>query len=159
MEPIVLSDSVAQKLFRTYGAGIEEEGKIQIHPLEALYFLERGKLQLEGETFDSLSEKIKKEDKLAEEKYAVLKFLRQNGYITKPSFADEPWMRVYRKGFRPGEDRTHYLLKIVGKGWHPEMGEIVADMKRAAEVRKEAVYALVQNGKPLFFKIMRTSFD
>ncbi|VVB98373.1 tRNA-splicing endonuclease [uncultured archaeon] len=159
MEPISVSDAASVELFRKYGAGVEEGGKVKLHPLEALYFIERGKLKLEGETFDSLMAKVAKEDKLAGEKYAILKHLRQNGYILRPSFADEPWLRVYRKGFRPGEDRTQYLLKVVEAGWQPPVEELMADMKKAAEVRKELVYAIVQNGKPLFFKTVRTSFD
>lgn len=159
MEPIILQGQEAAELFRKYGAGAEEGGKIKIHPLEALYFLERGKLKLENETSCSLMGKIKNADELAGEKYSILKYLRANGYITRPSFANEPWMRVYRKGFRPGEDRTQYLLKIVKKGWKPELEEMLADMKKAAEVRKELVYAIAGNGKPAFFRVSRTSFD
>ncbi len=159
MEPIIISDLKAIELFRKYGAGIEENTKIKIHPLEALYFLERGKLTLENETFDSLFAKAKNEDTLAEEKYIILKHLRQNGYILRLSFTNEQWMRIYRKGFRPGEDRTQYLLKIVRYNWHPKLEELIDDMKKAAEVRKELVYAIVQKEKPTFFKIARTNFD
>ncbi|MEW6528485.1 MAG: hypothetical protein AB1391_01205 [Candidatus Micrarchaeota archaeon] len=158
MEPIVISDSKAIELFRRYGAGIMENEKIKIHPIEALYFIERGKLTLENETFDSLLAKIKNEDALAEEKYAVLKHLRQNGYILRVSFLNEPWMRVYRKGFRPGEDRTQYLLKIVSNTWHPKLKELIDDIKKAAQVRKELIYVLVQKEKPSFFKVTKFSF-
>ena len=159
MEPIVVSDSKAIELFRKYGAGEEENGKVKIHPLEALYFMERGKLALEGETFASLLAKLKKEDGLAGEKYSILKHLRQNGYILRPSYAAEDWLRVYRKGFRPGEDRTQFLLRVVEIGWQPKLQELAADLKKAAEVRKELVYAYVENGKAQFFKTVRTSFD
>ncbi len=159
LQPITISDSEAGELFRKYGAGTEQGGKIRIHPLEALYFIERNRLELKDETFASLMEKIKKEDALAGEKYAILRHLRQNGYITRPSFAGEPWLRVYRKGFRPGEDRAQYLLKIVKKGWSPGLEELLEDMKTAAEARKELVYALARDEKPLFFRIGRTSFD
>lgn len=159
MKPITIPDSKAEELFRIYGAGTQEDGKIVIDPLEALYFIEKKKLAIDGETFDSIFAKARAEDALAEEKYAVLKQLRQNGYILRLSFADEPWVRVYRKGFRPGEDRTQYLLKIVKQGWHPKLEELVEDMKRAAEVRKELVYAIASGGKVQFFKTSRTSFD
>lgn len=159
MEPLILPESKVEELFRRHGAGVFEDGKIKIHPLEALYFIERGLLSLEHETFDSLFSKIKKEDKLAEEKYMVLRHLRRNGYIVRPSFTSERWLRVYRKGFRPGEDRTQYLIKIVEKGWKPEVDEMLADVKKAAEVRKELIYAYVEKGKPTFLKLARTSFD
>lgn len=159
VEPVEIPEPEAAGLFRRQGIGIEEGGKIKIHPLEALYLMERGKLKIENETFESLMGKTKKEDGLAEAKYAVLKHLREKGYIARPSFADEPWMRLYRKGFRPGEDRTQWLLKIVKREWNPELGEMLEDMKKAADVRKELVYAFVSGAKPLFFKVMRTSFD
>ncbi len=159
MKPIELPRAEAENLYRNYGLGVEEGGKIIAHPLEVLYFMEKGKLKLEGEDFRSLMEKAKAEDPLAEEKYAVLKQLRRNGYITRQSFTAEPWMRVYRKGFRPGEDRTQYLLKVVQQGWAASVGELEADMKKAAEVRKELVYAIPKEGKIVFFKTVRTSFD
>lgn len=159
VEPVEIPESEAEGLFRRQGIGVEEGGKIKIHPLEALYLIESGKLKIENETFESLMGKTKKEDALAGEKYAILKHLRLRGYIVRPSFADEPWMRLYRKGFRPGEDRTQWLLKTVKGEWNPELGEILEDMKKAADVRKELVYAFVRGGNPVFFKVMRTSFD
>lgn len=158
MEPISIPENEAQELFRKYGAGFEENGKIKIHPIEALYFIERGKLNL-SETFSSLMEKIKKQDELAEEKYTVLKYLRQNGYIARISFAGEPWIRVYRKGFRPGEDRTQYLLRVVHNNQYPKFEELFLDMEKARGIRKELVYAIIQYGKPVFVKCGRTSFE
>lgn len=156
MPEIEIPAEKAEELFRRHGAGVLEGGKIRIHPLEALYFIEKGKLELKGENFDSLFRKIKEEDNLAAEKYAVLKSLRQNGYIVRPSFAHEPWMRIYRKGFRPGEDRARFLLKVVrGQG---EM-DLLSDVRKAAEVRKELVYAVFEKGKIIFLKAGRTSFD
>lgn len=160
MEPITLPKEIAQELFRKYGAGFEENGEIKAHPLEALYFIERGKLSLEGESFASLMEKASREDSLAAEKYSVLKYLRSMGYITRPSFAKgERWLRVYRKGFRPGEDRTQFLLKVVPEGWQPSLSELLSDVKAAAGIRKELVYAIARSGSPLFLKVARTSFD
>lgn len=158
MEAIIISGPEAETLFRIYGAGAYEDGKLAVHPLEALYFMERGKLKLEAETFQSLMEKISKEDDLAQEKYAVLKELRQNGYIMRPSFSKDP-MRIYRKGFRPGEDRTQYILKVVKKDSQHSTDGLATDMKTAAGLRKELVYAYVDKGKPVFFKIARTSFE
>ncbi|MDD5337629.1 MAG: hypothetical protein PHS02_04050 [Candidatus ainarchaeum sp.] len=159
LEPVRIGKEKAEELFRRQGIGIENGEKIEIHPLEAVYLMERGKLALENETMDSLMEKVRKEDPLAGEKYAVFRHMRKNGYIARLSFSSEPWIRIYRKGFRPGEDRTQWLLRIVGSGWHPALEELISDMKKAADARKELVYAVVEAGKPLFFKLGRTSFD
>jgi len=159
LEPVRIDEKKAELLFRRQGMGVEISGKIEIHPLEAVYLMERGKLELENETIQSLMEKAKKEDPLAEEKYAVFRHMRKSGYIARLPFTSEPWIRIYRKGFRPGEDRTQWLLKVVKHGWKPGLEEILSDVKRAAEVRKELVYAVVEKEKPMFLKIGRTAFD
>lgn len=154
-----LGDSELEELFRKYGAGVKgEDGKISIHPIEALYMLGRGRLEIAGESFDSLFAKIRAEDKLADEKYAVFSELRKNGYIARLPFSGEPWIRIYRKGFRPGEDRTQFLAKIVRDG-QLSLAGMVEDIRKAAEVRKELVYAVVREGRVTFIKLGRTSFD
>ncbi|MBU0586561.1 hypothetical protein KJ780_03545 [Candidatus Micrarchaeota archaeon] len=155
---ISINKEDAELLFRRYGAGIQTENGIVLHPFEVIYFFEKGKLKLK-ESPESIMENLKKEDELASEKYAIFKDLRINGYICKPSFENENWMRVFRKGFRPGEDRTQFLIKVILSQETLTTDSIITDIKKAAEVRKELVYSFVKKNKVFFLKISRTSFE
>lgn len=156
---IVLSRKDAENLFRNYGADIKQDGKPKIHPIEALYFIERGKLKIKNKTFDSLKKEIKEQEVLGEEKYLVLKHLRQRGYILRFSFSSDEWLRIYSKGFRPGEDRTRYLLKIIKPDWKPKLNELLEDIEKAGKLRKELVYVFVKAKEPVFLKLSKTAFN
>ena len=132
----------AEELYRLYGAG---DGK-KLDPIEEFYFFEKGKIEKEKE------EIIKKLEKISNYKeiYMVYKYLRDRGYISK--YVDG-FLKVYRKGFRPGEDRTTYILKV-----NPDLNKLKDDLKIAGRLRKQLIYAFVNNGIE-FLKITRTNFE
>lgn len=83
--------------------------------------------------------------------YRVFKELREHGIITRIS-EDSELIRVYQKGFRPGEDRTKYLMKVVEKGF-PNREEIKELIRLSKKMRKELVIALVENERVEYLKI------
>ncbi len=137
------------------GAESEEEKENRITFLEAAFFAERRVIPIE---FDKLA---KKKDKLAEERYRVLKYLREQGYIAKPSLDGSPYLRLYRKGFRPGEDRTYSLIYVVDGKWKGNAKELVEMVGFAGRLRKECVVAIVKKDEdePTFLKLGRTNFE
>ncbi|MDO8553488.1 MAG: hypothetical protein Q7S22_01670 [Candidatus Micrarchaeota archaeon] len=153
---ITITDKDIIAKLKNVGAWVIEEEELKLPLLEAAYFAEKGVLK---ENFDELMKRLKKEDKLAEEKYAILKYLRNNGYITRVSLDTTEFFRVYQKGFRPGEDRTKYVLKVIPKDWHPKMDEIREALEFSGNIRKELVFAYLDQKKINFIKMARTSFD
>ena len=147
-----MKKELVEKL-RLLGAGVESnEGGYVLPLLEAAYFAEKG--VVEGDSKELLEE-AGKGDGLAQEKYAVLKHLRDRGYIVRCGAGDAPFMRVYRKGIRVGEDRTIYLLKVVkGKDY-----DLLADLGEAGKMRKTLVYAFVDGEKIAFVGMGRISFE
>ncbi len=149
-KPIVITDEQTRLKLRSLGGGIEEGEKTFLHPLEAAFF---AKLRvIEGDE----KKILKSAGKHAQERYAVLQHLRENGYIAKPSF-DSEILRVYRKGFRPGEDRTFCIMKIAEAKMGPKGLQEFAEF--AGRLRKEAVLAFLSEGEPVFLKISKTKFE
>jgi tRNA splicing endonuclease len=133
-----------------FGFGIEKEGKLVLHEFEAAYAAEKGYMKSKKGFFALLSEKG------MAEKYLVYRDLRENGYILRLSLSGD-FFRVYRKGFRPGEDRTLYLLKVVPEE-SIKTGNLLADSLIAGKMRKELVYAFVRDGRIIYVSLTRKRF-
>jgi len=145
---------------RSLGAGVEEAEETKLSILEAAYFADRGVLPLKK---DDLMAQARKNDPLADEKYFVIKYLRDRGYIVRPSLDGTPYLRLHRKGDRPGEDKTYYLIEAVKKDWKSEPATLMRSLDVAGKLRKELVIAVVDPGakdeKPLFIKFGRANFE
>ncbi len=143
---------------RSLGAGVEESDETKITYLEAAYFAERSVLPLKKE---ELLERASKGDPLAQEKFAVLKYLRDRGYIVRPSLDGTDFLRLHRKGYRPGEDKTYYLIQVVRKGWSCSAEGLMPSLETAGKLRKELAIAIVspEFDAPLFIKFGRMNFD
>ncbi|MFH0738176.1 MAG: hypothetical protein V1827_06030 [Candidatus Micrarchaeota archaeon] len=143
---------------RSLGAGVEEADETKITFLEAAYFAQKGVLPMDK---DDLLKKAKKKDKMADEKFFVMKHLRDRGYIVRPSLDGTPFLRLHRKGFRPGEDKTYYLIEVVTDKWKAAIEDLMPSLETAGRLRKELAIAIVKKGeeKPLFIKFGRMNFD
>lgn len=155
-EYVELSSTVLIEKLIELGAGIEEGGKAKLPLLEAAYFAEKGIIKFDKE---KIIANAKKTDPLAEDKYTVIKFLRNRGYITRVSMDSTEYFRVHQKGIRIGEDRTQYVLKVVPKDWQAGLKEIKQAIGTAGKLRKELVLAYVDGEEASFIKISRTNFD
>jgi len=141
---------------RSLGAGVEEAEETRIALLEAAYFADRGVLPMDKE---ALLERALKKDKLAREKYVVIKQLRDLGYIVRPSLDGTPFLRLHRKGLRPGEDKTYYLIDVVPKGWKASVEALLPPLETAGKLRKELAIAVVDGEKVTFIKFARMNFE
>lgn len=143
---------------RSLGAGVEEGDEARVSLLEAAYFAERGVLPLSR---DELLARAAESDPLAREKYAVIKHLRNRGYIVRPSLDGTPFLRLHRKGYRPGEDKTYYLIEAVNKDWSASPESLMSSLEAAGRMRKELAIAIVDpaHESPLFIKLGRINFE
>jgi len=143
---------------RSLGAGVEEADETRLTLLEAAYFADRGVLPLKKE---ELLEHAAKKDGLCEEKYFVIKYLRDRGYIVRPSLDGTPYLRLHRKGLRPGEDKAYYLIEVVKKDWVGTPENLLASLETAGRLRKELAIAIAdqKQEKPLFIKFGRMNFE
>ena len=150
---ILIDDGeLATKLQRS-GAYLLEGKWLPLY--EAFYFSEMGILPLEKE---KILAALKKKDKKAEMKFKVFKFLWDRGYITRESADTKEYFRIYRKGFRMGEDRTECIMRILGEKEKYDRKQMEKDLEIAGRLRKELVVA-ISGGQIGFIKINRTRFD
>jgi tRNA splicing endonuclease len=143
---------------RSLGAGVEEADETKISYLEAAYFADRKVLPLEKE---KLIDQARKKDPLAEEKYSVIKYLRDRGYIVRPSLDGSSFLRLHRKGLRPGEDKTYYLIEVMKKDAVLDLRRLMPSLETAGRLRKELALAFCNPGeeKPVFVKFGRMDFE
>ncbi len=136
------------------GAGVKEGEVLKLPLIEAAYFGEKGAIDT-GMNTEQLLEKC---GDLAKEKFAVLKHLRNSGYIVRIGTGNSEFMRVYKRGIRVGEDRTESVIKVLKEGEKPGLEK---DLENAGKMRKELIYAFVElKDKPInFVKAYRIRFD
>jgi len=153
---LVIKDRALILKLRSLGAGVEDADETKITYLEAAYFADKGVLPSDR---DELLAHVKEE--LPEEKYHVIRYLRDRAYIVRPSLDGTGFLRLHRKGYRPGEDKTYYLIKVVQKGWKADPDELSRMLETAGRLRKELAIAVVdlQAEKPRFFKFGRMNFE
>ncbi|MBN2121598.1 hypothetical protein JW721_00870 [Candidatus Micrarchaeota archaeon] len=138
------------------GAGVREGEILKLPLIEAAYFEGKGFLG-SGKSEGELLELAASSDSLATEKFAVLKHLRDKGYIVRDGEGKSDFMRIYRKGIRIGEDRSESVVKVLREGEKPELAP---DLEKAGRMRKALVYAFVgKEGGILFVKAYRVGFD
>ena len=148
-----------QKLISVGASFVEYEGEYRMHLLEAAYLAEKGILKMD---YNKLIEQAKKLDHLAEYKYRIIKNLWSRAYISRMSLEngshDGDYIRVHAKGFRPGEDRTRYIIKFIepSKFTHSEMQE---SLEFAGRLRKELFFAYVEKEDVHFIKMSRAKFE
>jgi tRNA splicing endonuclease len=155
---LVISDKPLILKLRSLGAGVEEAEETKISLLEAAYFADRGVLPMEKE---KIFEQAAKTDDLYKERYFVIKYLRDRGYIVRPSLDGTPYLRLHRKGYRPGEDKTYYFIHAVSKGWSATPETLIPLLETAGKLRKELAIAVVdlERDAPLFIKFSRMNFE
>lgn len=138
------------------GAGVEEGGGVKLPLVEAAYFEEKGVIS-SGKSAGELVKLAKEKDGLAEERFIVLRHLRERGHIVRWGLGETGLMRIYRKGIRVGQDRTEMVLKVLREGSKPEISK---DLESAGRMRKALIYAFVGGkGGILFVKAYRIAFD
>ena len=122
----------------------------EVHLLEYIYLIEKGIVKGDKK---QLMKKIEKKDKLAKQKYEIVKYFRDRKYILRFS-KDSDLIRIYQKGIRIGEDRTIYVMKIVKK--LKEVSE--KDLITAREMRKTLIIATYDE-RPKFFRVDQIQFE
>ncbi|MBI2139521.1 tRNA-intron lyase [Candidatus Woesearchaeota archaeon] len=116
-ERVVTENSdAARELYNQsrYGTLLESQ-KVQLSLLEALYLVEKGKLEvLLGKQklldFDALLKKAKKVEPNFWIRYCVFKDMRNRGYIIKTALKFGADFRVYDRGVKPGEDHAKWVV-------------------------------------------------
>jgi len=128
-ERVITEDSdEARELYNQSRYGILlEDGKVQLSLPEALYLIEKKRLNVvDGRnkemSFDAFLKKAKKSKPNFWIRYSVFKDIRNRGYIIKTALKFGADFRVYDRGIKPGEDHAKWIVYPVHEGesltWH-----------------------------------------
>jgi len=160
-ETIYSNKKEAFTLFSQSRFGEQKEGKILYSLVEALYLLEKKKMEIsQGRKkldFKKLLAELKKIDARIETKYAVFKDMRNKGYTIKTAFKFGAEFRVYEKGKKPGQVHAKWVLYPVKESdsltWH----DFAAKTRVAHSTRKNLLIGIIdEEGDITYYEIKWT---
>jgi len=148
---ITPSSDESRELYNSsrYGSIIEDD-KLQLSLLEALYLMEKKKIDV----YDGRKKKLNYEDFLNKAKrfeknfwirYTVFKDLRDRGYIVKTAVKFGAGFRVYDRGIKPGEDHAKWIIYPVHEGEGLTWYEFSAKNRVAHSTKKRLMIAAVDD--------------
>ncbi len=147
-ERVVADDNQeARTLYEQSRFGEPRESKLHYALVEALYLLEKGKMDVfEKKKKVSFQNFIKKATEIDPKfwiKYCVFKDMRSRGYIVKTALKFGADFRVYDRGIKPGEDHARWILYPVHETEVLTWQEFSAKNRVAHSTRKRLLVGCV----------------
>jgi len=129
---------------------LTESGKVELSLLEGLYLMEKGRLEIKGNTgrkltFESYLKKAQTEEPNFWIRYCVFKDMRNRGYIVKTALKFGADFRVYDRGVKPGEDHARWIIYPVHEGETLTWYEFAAKNRVAHSTKKRLLMGIVDD--------------
>jgi len=154
-ESIYSNKKEAFALYSQSRFGEQKEGKIFYSYPEALYLLEKGKLEIKQSgkkvTFDKLLAELKKEDSRIETKYVVFRDMRDRGYVVKTALKFGAEFRIYDKGKQPGEVHARWILYPVKEHDTTTWQDFSAKNRVAHSTKKNLLIGIVDDERDVTY--------
>jgi tRNA-intron endonuclease len=154
---VVEEEGSASRLLQR-GFGRKKERRLYLSLVEALYLLEKGKLEVTRDGRSLTLEELlntKEEDFLT--RYAVYRDLRERGYVVKTGFKFGTHFRVYERGAYPRE-HSRYLVHAVRESDAISFTELARAVRLAQGVRKRLLFAVVdEEGDVTYYAVERVT--
>ncbi|MDD3940419.1 MAG: tRNA-intron lyase [Candidatus Pacebacteria bacterium] len=146
-EVVSTNEADAFTLYKKSNLGQPINQKIQYSLSEALYLVEKGKIEIiknkKGISFEELLKIFKKIDSKIQIKYPVFKDLRDKGYVVKTALKFGADFRVYEKGTTPDEEHAKWIVFCEHESkkfsWH----EFAAKNRVAHSTKKNLLLAII----------------
>ncbi len=134
----VIAPPAAAALYEQSGYGrIEKTGKLRLACVEALYLIARGKIEVEGFSFDQLLAECAKFPGFLRS-FTVYRDIRERGYVVTTGPQD---YRIFPRGQRPGHGQSRYLLRVVSERDLVDLSVVLSEAQSAANMRKQFLLA------------------
>ncbi len=160
-ETISTNESEAFTLQKKSQFGEQSGQKIQYTLSEALYLLEKNKIEVLQKnkvlSHNELFNKIKRIDSRIQLKYPVFKDLREKGYVVKTALKFGADFRVYPKGVKVGQKNQHSKWIVFCEheskkfSWH----EFSAKNRVAHSTKKNLLIAIVDEESDISYYEIR----
>jgi len=141
-----------------YGTMLDNN-KLQLSLLEALYLLEKNKIEVRDSRNKELDfeQFLKRATKLEPNfwiRYCVFKDMRNRGYIIKTALKFGADFRVYDRGVKPGEDHARWIIYPVHEGATLTWYEFAAKNRVAHSTKKRLMMGIVDDeGDVTYYEI------
>lgn len=149
----------AFSLFEKSRFGEKKDGKIEYSLIESLYLVKNKKMQVHQNNrvlaFESLLNKSKKHDKRIELKLPVFTNLRARGYVLKTALKFGADFRVYKKGVKPGEDHSLWILFCVKESENHSWYDFAAKNRVAHSAKKNLLIGILDDEEDVTFYEIR----
>lgn len=157
-ETITSNDSSAFGLLEKSQFGERDGSKVRYLLAEALYLIEKGKLELfqkQKSLNDTDAPRIlEKKDKRLSVKYPVFKDLRDKGYIVKTALKFGADFRVYNKGAGPKKAHAKWIVFAESENSKHAWHEFSAKNRVAHSTKKRLLLAIVdEESKVSYFEV------
>ena len=143
---IIKEGNIAKIHEKSYYGNMTEDG-LQLSIIEALYLMEKGKLEVKLDSGDlsieSLFKIIRKQGSFTN--YIVYRDLRNRGYIVKTGFKYGSEFRLYERGKSPGDGHSNYLVKVANENSEFLMSDLSSYVRVAHGVNKKLLFAVVDD--------------
>jgi tRNA-intron endonuclease len=136
-----------QVLYEQGGFGRKEGKSLRLAPQEAIYLLQRGKIEIEGFDLDQFLAAFAGQPNVVRS-FLVYRDIRERGYAVQTGPHD---FRVFRRGQRPGKGESLYLVRVVSERDPIRFNELIKEVTTAHNVRKQYVLAVVDDEDELTY--------
>jgi len=157
-ERIVSNSGKAISLYEQSRLGNLEHGNVFYSMIEAIYLVEKGKLDVFSAKKKISHEKLIEKARALEPnffaKYSVFRDMRNRGYVVKTALKFGADFRVYEKGIKPGEEHAKWVLYPVSENsiltWH----DFAAKNRVAHSTNKNLLIGIVdEEGDVTYYEI------
>jgi len=142
-------------LYDQGGYGRPVESGLLLSPEEALYLIQRGKIEMKGYTFHSLLTRFAGESESGRNflrSFIVYRDIRERGYAVQTGPHD---FRVFRRGQRPGKGTTQYLVRVLSERDPITFPNLISEVATAENMRKNYILAVVDDEEELTYYDIR----
>ncbi len=151
-QKVIIKNSAKTLHEKGYFGDLKDPEELHLLPVEAIFLVERKKLQVfqENEKILSLSEIVTifgKEIENLWTNYLVYRDLRSRGYIVKQGYGAQtslgPIYRLYPRGGAPGKTASKVLIATLIEGKKVKIEDLDYMIKQALAARKKLALAVV----------------
>ncbi len=134
-------------LYEQSGYGRPEGDGLRLSPEEALYLLHRGRIEVPGQTFDSMLALLAAQYNCMRS-FLVYRDIRERGYAIQTGPHD---FRVFRRGQKPGKGPSQYSVSVVSERDLIVFEKFIGEVSASQNIRKQHVLAVVDDENELTY--------
>ena len=128
-------------LYEQSGFGRMLKDGVRLSPVEALYLVYRGRIEIPDFEFDSLLVHFSSDPHFIRS-FMVYRDLRERGYVVQTGPQD---FRVFRRGEKPGKGESLYMVRVLSERDIIDFADVRHEVQATANMRKLHVLAVVDD--------------